>query len=119
MNDQMLINLVYIAAAALFVFGLKMLGSPATARRGNMLSATGMLLAIVVTLLSREILGLPVPRIAEGEPAELTVFDAETEWTFEERHIQSKSTNTPFVGAPMVGRAWAVYHRGQLVEAEA
>ena len=44
------INLAYIAAAALFVFGLKMLASPATARRGNLLSSIGMLIAVVVTL---------------------------------------------------------------------
>ena len=49
------VNLAYIAAAALFVLGLKMLSSPATARRGNLLSAIGMLLAIVVTLLSKGI----------------------------------------------------------------
>jgi hypothetical protein len=48
----------------------------------------------------REILRLPVPTITEGEPANLTMFDADTEWTFEERHIRSKSRNTPFVGRP-------------------
>jgi dihydroorotase len=64
----------------------------------------------------REILRLPVPALEPGEPANLTVFDAETEWTFEARHIRSKSKNTPFVGAPMVGRAWAIYNRGQFVE---
>jgi len=46
------INFVYVISAALFIFGLKMLSSPATARRGNLLSATGMLLAIVATLLA-------------------------------------------------------------------
>ncbi|MCY4213155.1 MAG: NAD(P)(+) transhydrogenase (Re/Si-specific) subunit beta [Gammaproteobacteria bacterium] len=51
-----LINVCYIAAAALFVLGLKQLGSPATAVRGNLLSATGMLIAIVVTLFSKGIL---------------------------------------------------------------
>jgi NAD(P) transhydrogenase subunit beta len=40
-----------MVAVALFIFGLKMMSSPATARRGNMLSAVGMLLAIVATLL--------------------------------------------------------------------
>lgn len=50
------VNLAYLVAAVLFVFGLKMLGSPATARRGNALSAVGMLIAVVVTLLSRGIL---------------------------------------------------------------
>lgn len=72
-----------------------------------------------LTAAPREILGLPVPRIAEGEGANLTVFDATTEWTFESRHIRSKSRNTPFVGARLVGRAWAVVNNGQLVEAEA
>ena len=43
-------NISYIVASILFVFGLKMLSSATTARRGNLLSATGMLLAIVATL---------------------------------------------------------------------
>ncbi|MDX1420267.1 MAG: dihydroorotase [Rubricoccaceae bacterium] len=66
----------------------------------------------------REILRLPVPVLDEGAPATLTIFDADTDWTFEARHIRSKSKNTPFVGAPMKGRAWAIYNRGQLVQVE-
>jgi NAD(P) transhydrogenase subunit beta len=54
--SEALINLAYIVAAILFIYGLKQLGSPATARRGNLLSSLGMLIAIVVTLLSKEIL---------------------------------------------------------------
>jgi H+-translocating NAD(P) transhydrogenase subunit beta len=50
MNIELLANLSYIVSAALFIFGLKMLGSPATARRGNMLSSLGMLIAIVAGL---------------------------------------------------------------------
>ncbi len=45
------INLSYIVASILFIFGLKMLSSADTARRGNMVSALGMLIAIVATLL--------------------------------------------------------------------
>jgi H+-translocating NAD(P) transhydrogenase subunit beta len=52
-NADILVNLAYIVAAVLFVFGLKMLGSPATARRGNLLSSIGMLIAVLVTLVSR------------------------------------------------------------------
>ncbi|MBW2545174.1 MAG: NAD(P)(+) transhydrogenase (Re/Si-specific) subunit beta [Deltaproteobacteria bacterium] len=55
MNIYLLTNLVYIVAAAMFIFGLKMLTSPATARKGNFISAIGMLLAVVVTLLSQGI----------------------------------------------------------------
>ncbi|MFP4358024.1 MAG: NAD(P)(+) transhydrogenase (Re/Si-specific) subunit beta [Puniceicoccaceae bacterium] len=46
-----LLNLSYIVAAVLFIFGIKMLGSAETARRGNLVSAAGMLLAVAVTLL--------------------------------------------------------------------
>jgi len=53
MNFSLAINFTYILSAALFIFGLKMLSSPATARKGNFVSAIGMLLAIVVTLLSQ------------------------------------------------------------------
>ena len=51
-----LINVWYIVAAALFVFGLKQLGSPATAVRGNLLSSVGMLLAVAATLFNAEVL---------------------------------------------------------------
>ena len=50
-----LINGIYIIAAVLFIFGLKQMSSPATAVRGNLLSAVAMLLAILVTLVSKEI----------------------------------------------------------------
>jgi NAD(P) transhydrogenase subunit beta len=56
MSTNLLINLSYTAAAVLFILGLKFLGSPATARRGNTLSALGMLLAVVVTLLDQSII---------------------------------------------------------------
>ena len=45
----------YLLAAVLFILGLKTLGRPRTARRGNLLGATGMFIAIAVTLLDRAI----------------------------------------------------------------
>ncbi|MGB5684816.1 MAG: NAD(P)(+) transhydrogenase (Re/Si-specific) subunit beta [Candidatus Electrothrix sp.] len=50
--NPLFINFVYIISAALFIFGLKMLSSPATARRGNLLSSLGMLIAIIITLMN-------------------------------------------------------------------
>ncbi|MDF5711786.1 MAG: NAD(P)(+) transhydrogenase (Re/Si-specific) subunit beta [Nostoc sp. S4] len=50
------IQLTYLVAASLFIFGLKKLGSPATARNGNVIAAVGMLLAIVATMLDRHVL---------------------------------------------------------------
>ncbi|MGH8873926.1 MAG: NAD(P)(+) transhydrogenase (Re/Si-specific) subunit beta [Acidimicrobiia bacterium] len=48
---------LYLGAAVLFIAGLRRLSSPATARSGNQLAAVGMLVAIVVTLLDRRIVG--------------------------------------------------------------
>ena len=55
MNIELFIQLGYVVAAGLFIFGLKMLGSPDTARRGNGISAIGMLVAIVAALLDQGI----------------------------------------------------------------
>ena len=49
--NAVLINLLYIVSSILFIFGIKMLGSADTARRGNRLSSVGMLMAVVATLL--------------------------------------------------------------------
>ncbi len=55
-----LVNLVYLAAAACFIVGLKRLSSPATARSGNTLASVGMLVAIVATLVFNQILNWPM-----------------------------------------------------------
>ena len=52
--------LIYLVSAALFIMGIKRLQSPDTARNGNMMSALGMLIAIVVTLLDQQIVSFPV-----------------------------------------------------------
>ena len=54
------INLFYLAAAVLFILGLKGLSSPRTAVRGNLLGSSGMLLAIVVTLLDERIVSFEI-----------------------------------------------------------
>ncbi len=45
-----MINIIYLIASVTFVVGLKMLSGPATARRGNLIAAFGMTLAIVATI---------------------------------------------------------------------
>ena len=49
------VNLIYLIAGVLFILGIKGLTKPSTAVRGNRLSALGMLIAVVVTLLDSEI----------------------------------------------------------------
>jgi H+-translocating NAD(P) transhydrogenase subunit beta len=45
-----LVGLVYLVAATTFVLGLHLMRSPATARRGNLLSAAGMTAAVVASV---------------------------------------------------------------------
>ncbi len=54
------IDLFYLIAAVLFIFGLKGLSHPRTAVQGNLLGSAGMLLAVVVTLLDRRIVSFEV-----------------------------------------------------------
>ena len=54
--NEALINLAYLAASTLFIFGLKGLTHPRTAVRGNLLGSSGMLLAVVATLFSQGII---------------------------------------------------------------
>jgi NAD(P) transhydrogenase subunit beta len=44
------VQLIYLASASSFVLGLHLMNSPATARRGNQLSAAGMTVAIATTV---------------------------------------------------------------------
>ena len=50
-----MIDVLYIVASILFIYGLKMLGNQKTARRGNLISSVGMLIAIIAALLSATI----------------------------------------------------------------
>ncbi|MGI8951828.1 MAG: NAD(P)(+) transhydrogenase (Re/Si-specific) subunit beta [Chitinophagaceae bacterium] len=45
-----LLNILYLIASVTFILGLKMLSNPATARRGNLIAAAGMCLAIIGTI---------------------------------------------------------------------
>ncbi len=48
--ENLLLNLAYLLASVGFIVGLKMLGSPKTARKGNLIAAFGMTLAILATI---------------------------------------------------------------------
>ena len=50
MMNNVFVQIAYMVAVALFIFGLKMLSSPATARRGNMLASLGMFIAVITTV---------------------------------------------------------------------
>ena len=62
---------------------------------------------------ARQILGLPLPKIAEGELANLTIFDPSKEWIFTAKDIRSKSKNSPIIGDILRGSVLGVVNRGQ------
>lgn len=47
---MIVMHLSYLVGAVFFIYGIKRLGSPRTARQGNLMAMIGMLIAIVVTL---------------------------------------------------------------------
>jgi NAD(P) transhydrogenase subunit beta len=51
-----IVDLIYLFSAVLFILGIKGLTRPKTAVRGNLTSAVGMLIAVLVTLLDRSII---------------------------------------------------------------
>jgi len=57
------LEISYVIASVLFIVGLKMLSHPLTARRGNILAAAGMVLAIVFTILFHQKDGKPIGNI--------------------------------------------------------
>jgi dihydroorotase len=62
----------------------------------------------------RRILNLPIPKIAEGEPANLTVIDPAEVWTYDAAKSKSKSRNTPFDKRLFTGKPVAAMNQGKL-----
>ena len=51
-----------------------------------------------------DLFGLPTPRIAVGEPANLTLCDLSAEWVAGEQGWESRSENCCFAGRRLTGR---------------
>ena len=70
---------------------------------------------IINTLTSnpRKILKLKASIIAEGELANITLFNPFHEWIFEKKHIHSKSANTPFIGTKFTGKVLGIINNKQ------
>jgi NAD(P) transhydrogenase subunit beta len=105
------INISYIVAAILFILGLKMLSSPATARRGNLTSAIGMLIAVIVTLINKDIidyrfivLGLLIGSVIGARAARLVAMTAMP---------QMVALFNGFGGIASLLVGWAEYDAGQ------
>jgi H+-translocating NAD(P) transhydrogenase subunit beta len=58
-----ILEISYVIASVFFIFGLKMLSHPESARRGNIIAAIGMVLAIIATILFHKKDGEPIHNI--------------------------------------------------------
>ncbi len=61
----------------------------------------------------RRILNLPEIRIAEGQMANLTIFDPAAEWIVDTQSFRSKSKNSPFGGTKLTGKPVGVMNNGE------
>jgi proton-translocating NAD(P)+ transhydrogenase subunit beta len=61
-----LVALAYLVASVLFILALKGLSSPTSARRGNTFGIAGMTLAVLITLLITQSVGLTIAGLAVG-----------------------------------------------------
>lgn len=59
--------------------------------------------------------GLPGGSLAQGGPADVTVFDPEARWTVDPKAFLSKSRNTPFGGWELTGRPTMTIVGGRVV----
>ncbi|HEY4380331.1 MAG TPA: dihydroorotase [Acidobacteriaceae bacterium] len=79
----------------------------------------GMPLARVMALMSSQpaaVIGLRERgNLRVGSHADVVVFDVGAEWNFAARESRSKSKNTPFDGATMLGRVRATVYSGKVV----
>lgn len=66
-----------------------------------------------ITINPRKLLGLEVPKIDVEEKANLTLFDPNKAWTFDEKVNLSKSKNSPWMNKEIKGKAVAVFNNGR------
>ena len=71
----------------------------------------------IIALISsnpRKILNVKQPVIEEGEKANITLFDPDKKWHYQEDNIQSISKNTPFINYEFVGKSIGIINNGKI-----
>ncbi|MDH4090419.1 MAG: dihydroorotase [Cyclobacteriaceae bacterium] len=66
-----------------------------------------------ITVNPRRLLGLEIPKIEVDSKANLTLFDPNRTWTFDEKANFSKSRNSPWLNKKITGKSVAVFNNGR------
>jgi len=78
---------------------------------------TGLDINLIVEKLAinpRSILNIDIPVIAEGQAANLVLFDAGAEWEYTKNNNRSKSYNSPFIGQHLKGKVLLTINNNHL-----
>jgi dihydroorotase len=68
-----------------------------------------------ITTNPRQLLGIKIPEIKEGEAANLTLFSPSTKCTLQNEDIASKAKNTPLIGKELIGKVYGVINNNQCI----
>lgn len=68
----------------------------------------------LITINPRKILNLDLPKIQEGEMANLTLFSPTTPTILESKDIVSKSKNTPLISRKLLGKVYGIVNQNKL-----
>jgi dihydroorotase len=63
----------------------------------------------------KKIFNLENTSLAQGQKANITLFNPEENWIFESTNILSKSKNSPFLGCKMKGKVYGIFNQEKLV----
>ncbi|MEC7822521.1 MAG: dihydroorotase [Candidatus Neomarinimicrobiota bacterium] len=64
-----------------------------------------------LTVNPRKIMNINRDLFSIGEKAQITIFDPNEKWTFSEKNIYSKSSNSPFINHDLVGKVKYVFSK--------
>lgn len=64
----------------------------------------------------RKILGLPLPEIKPGQPANLTLFQPQLEYRLKPEDLHTAAVNVPFTGQTLRGKVFGIVREGQVVK---
>ena len=67
-----------------------------------------------LTVGPRRVVGVEVPTLEVGQPANIVVFDRDKKWTFDKTANKSKGQNNPWFGRELTGKALFVFNNNQL-----
>jgi dihydroorotase len=69
----------------------------------------------IQALTQQSVFNISQVSIAQGQKANITLFDPTLKWVFEKEHIISSSKNAAFLGQPLLGRAYGIINNSQVL----